>query len=96
MSKRSMQSVFLYSLLSLVPFTIGLYVLFKNKMIIGGKLAPAYVYELKFPADIIVAAAFFHFSALILVAMTDWQYKKIVCEWIFLAATILFVTAVFI
>ena len=89
MSKRSFISYVLYILLSLVPFAAGLYALFEKKTILAGRLAPGGIYELEFPANIIVAASYFLFSAFILFALTELKHKKRICELSFILGLIL-------
>ncbi len=95
MSKHTPWTIILYSLLSLLPLLVGLYVLIEKKIIIGGRLSPGEVYELAFPANIIMATSFFLFSALILLALIDGKHIKKISVWTFFTALLLFITGAF-
>jgi len=69
---------------------------YSPEMIIGGRLAPGEVHELKFPANLIMASSFFLFTALILISLTDLKHKNRIIELTFLTAITLFITSVFI
>jgi len=95
MLKRSILSYFLYGIISLIPFLIGVYVLLEKKMITGSSLMPGGIKELESPAHIIIAISLFLFSALILLAFMEYKYKKIICEMTFFTALIFFIIGSF-
>jgi len=95
MPKRSSLQVIFYILLSILPLSVGVYVLLEKKMIVGGRLAAGHVQELLFPANIIMALSFFLISLSVLVAITNLKYKNKMVEWFFISAIALFGVSVF-
>lgn len=85
----------LHFVLSLVALAVAVYVLLEKKMIIGGRFSPGVVYEFPFPANLVMAASFFCLSLFIVLAIFDSKVIKKACEWLLIAALILFFTAGF-
>lgn len=86
---RSLWTVILHSFLSLIIFSIGLYVLIEKKMIIAGKLAGDF-YVYKYPGNIIVSLSFLFVSAFVMLVLINDAKVKRVNEFLVLSAMILF------
>ncbi len=96
MKNASILRLVLYVCLSTLPIVVGLYVLIKKKMIVGGRLAPSEVSELIFPANLIMAISFFLISAMILTAISNLKRKNKIIEILFMAVVLLFGISIFI
>lgn len=93
--KTSAVKILFNLLIAVIPFGIGLYVLIEKKMIIGGRLAAGQVQQLEFPADWIMASAFFLVAFSIVMGITRLKYKNRLIEAGILLAMVLFGLGVF-
>jgi len=82
-------TIILHSVISLVIFSVGLYVLIEKKMIISGKLT-GNLYEYEYPGNIIVALSLLFVSVFVMLVLIKNKRIKIVNEILVLLAIILF------
>lgn len=84
-------TIVMHSILSLAIIAIGIYVLIEKKMIISGKYSGG-LYELDYPANLLVAVSAFLVSIFIMLVLVKRPYIKRICEGLFVTALILFIT----
>ena len=65
----SFPTIALHSLLSLAAISAGVYVFIEKKILIGSKLIPGAVYELPFPANLIMASSLTFLSMFIMMTL---------------------------
>lgn len=84
-------TIVMHSILSLIVIAIGVYVLIEKKMIISGKYSGG-LYELNYPANLLVAISAFLVAIFIMLVLVKRPYIKQICEGLFITALILFIT----
>ncbi len=84
-------TIIMHSIISLVVIAIGIYVLVEKKMIISGKYSGG-LYEFEYPANLLVALSAFLVAIFIMLVLMNKPYIKKICEVLFIAALILFIT----
>lgn len=92
---RSVWTIILHSIISLIVFLLGLYVLIEKKMIISGKLTGD-LYQFDYPGNVIIALSFFIVSAFMVVVLLKGKKTKKIAEWLLITALLLFVVGAFI
>lgn len=84
-------TIVMHSIISLALIAIGVYVLVEKKMIISGKYSGG-LYELEYPANLLVAISAFLAAIFIMLTLVKRPYIKHICEGLFITALILFIT----
>lgn len=85
----SRSTMILHSIISLVIFSLGLYVLIEKKMITLGKLT-GNLYEYDYPGNIIVSLSFLFVSSFVMLVLFKDKRIKRINEVLVLSAMILF------
>ena len=80
----------LHASLSLAALAVGIYVVVEKRLMIGGRFSTSTIYDFPFPSNIVMAMSFFLVSIFIMLTLSENTKIKKACEWLLIAALVLF------